>query len=87
MSDKAATRKAFRVGLLSTAASVLGLVSAAWAGRPLVTEDAGVLNRGECEIENFAGRADNPTLNALWAQVGCGTGVNTQLAIGAGRER
>jgi hypothetical protein len=87
MSDKAAIRKAFRVGLLITAASVLGLVSAAWAGRPLVTEDAGVLNRGECEIESFAGRADNPTLNALRAQVGCGTGFNTQLAIGAGREK
>ena len=33
---------------------VLG--ASAHAGRPLATEDAGVLARGDCEVESFAGR-------------------------------
>jgi hypothetical protein len=72
---------------LIAAASVLILSSPAWAGRPLVTEDAGVLNRGECELESFAGRTREPTVRLQWVQVGCGTGFNTQLAVGAGREK
>jgi hypothetical protein len=87
MFEKAERTKTFSLCLLIAAASALGLGSAAWAGRPLVTEDAGVLNRGECEIESYAGRADKPAINAQWAQIGCGTGFNTQLAIGAGREK
>lgn len=62
----------------------------ALAGRPLATEDAGVLDRGECEIESFAGRARVPqasSVHTLYAQVGCGVGGNTQLAAGLGRER
>jgi hypothetical protein len=72
---------------LVTAASASILSSAAWAGRPLATEDAGVLNRGECEIESFAGRTREPTVRLQWAQVGCGIGFNTQLAVGVGREK
>jgi hypothetical protein len=90
MIKKASRTKAFSIRLLTAAVATLGLASAAWAGRPLATEDAGVLNRGDCEIESYAGRArgaDMPTLNARWAQVGCGTGFNTELAIGAGREK
>ena len=72
----------------------LALVSSlsfpAWAGRPLATEDAGVLGRGDCEIESFAGRAhtaDSDTETTRWAQFGCGIGYNTQLAVGAGGEK
>jgi hypothetical protein len=66
------------------------LASPSWAGRPLATEDAGVLDRGECEIESYAGRAkqgDSPSVSTLWAQFGCGIGLNSQLAVGTGREK
>lgn len=62
----------------------------AWAGRPLATEDAGVLGDRECEIESYAGivrERNSPGVNALWAQYGCGIGRDTQLAFGAGTER
>lgn len=62
----------------------------AQAGRPLATEDAGVLARGDCEIESFAGRMrerDRASATLLWGQIGCGVGLNTQLAVGIGRER
>jgi hypothetical protein len=62
----------------------------AWAGRPLATEDAGVLGRGECEIESFAGRArasGGDTEHTRWAQFGCGIGYNSQLALGAGDQK
>ncbi|MBL0124632.1 MAG: hypothetical protein IPP88_18525 [Betaproteobacteria bacterium] len=65
-------------------------VCPAWAGRPLATEDAGVLGDRECEIESYAGQAresSSPNVNALWVQYGCGIGRNTQLAFGAGTER
>ena len=62
----------------------------AWAGRPLATEDAGVLERGECELEAFGARERVPgsaKVTTLFGQVGCGIGWNTQLAAGLGRER
>ena len=62
----------------------------AWAGRPLATEDAGVLERNECELESYAGRVraeTPPTVKTAWAQLGCGVGFSTQLAVGAGIER
>lgn len=59
---------------------------AAWAGRPLVTEDAGLLAKSECEWESFLGRQANPKVALGATQVGCGIGGNTQLALGASRE-
>lgn len=62
----------------------------AQAGRPLSTEDAGVLGQHECEIESYAGRVTGsavPTVNTRWAQFGCGVGWSTQLALGAGPDR
>ena len=58
----------------------------AWAGRPLITEDAGVLEAGQCEIESYLARLHHPGLTFQWAQIGCGIGLQTQLAAGAGRE-
>lgn len=58
----------------------------AWAGRPLVTEDAGTLARGECEWESFAGRQARPKVTLGASQVGCGVGYNTQLALGVSRD-
>ncbi len=58
---------------------------AAQAGRPLATEDAGVLDAGSCEFEAFAAteRATaSPVLRSHAFQVGCGVGARTQLALG-----
>lgn len=83
-------KRVVSIGMIATL--VLGSTFAftAWAGRPLATEDAGVLGRGECEIESYAGHVrDNssPSVSTRWAQFGCGIGLNSQLAIGAGTER
>jgi opacity protein-like surface antigen len=61
----------------------------AHAGRPLATEDAGVLERGECEWESFAARAKESQGSAgktLSTQLGCGIGANTQVAFAVQRE-
>lgn len=66
-----------------------GYPSSAWAGRPLATEDAGVLGRGECEIESYTGSvrsSDSDSVATRWVQLGCGIGHATQLALGAGAE-
>lgn len=77
-----------RRGLRAAAIAVFLLhVPAAWAGRPLVTEDAGVLDAGACEIESYIARFKRPDLNLLWGQLGCGTGFQTQINAGAGREK
>jgi hypothetical protein len=68
--------------------SVLG--APAQAGRPLATEDAAVLARGDCEIESFAGdvrERGRVDAEIRWGQIGCGLGLHTQLAVGIGRER
>lgn len=67
-----------------TAALLAGLAGACHAGRPLVTEDAGVLDPGECELESYLGRSHEPaapdtTLGS--AQIGCGALEGTQLAL------
>jgi hypothetical protein len=56
------------------------------AGRPLVTEDAGVLGKGECEIEAFYlnERVSGAPTSLGWSgQLACGLGINTQIALGA----
>ena len=60
----------------------------AWAGRPLATEDAGILDRGACELESSVRRfssQDEPAVRGWWVQPGCGIGYDTQLAFGGGR--
>ena len=59
----------------------LGATTGAHAGRPFSTEDAGVLERGSCEVEAFAEAVrDAPTARAASAQFGCGVGARTQLS-------
>lgn len=65
---------------------IVSVTSSGWAGRPLVTEDAGLLGRGSCEVESFVAKASDLDLKLGWAQIGCGIGMNTQLALGVGRE-
>ncbi|MDO8419270.1 MAG: hypothetical protein Q7S90_04470 [Rubrivivax sp.] len=60
------------------------------AGRPLVTEDAGVLASGECEVETFASQLkarDEPKVSGWALQLGCGVGLGTQVALGVTAER
>lgn len=71
----------FLVGLIS----VLG--SQALAGRPFLTEDAGVLARGDCEWESVAAQSrapDAPRARSLSTQIGCGLGGSWQLAANVG---
>ena len=79
--------RAFRA---TVAAAVLAGAAPAWAGRPFATEDAGVLERGDCEWESLAGRSrsrGSPTERSLSTQLGCGLGWDTQGAVAAGRGR
>lgn len=72
----------------TVAAAVLAGAAPAWAGRPFATEDAGVLERGDCEWESLAGRSrsrGSPTERSLSTQLGCGLGLATQGAVAAGR--
>lgn len=66
----------------------LSLPLAALAGRPLQTEDAGVLEASTCEVEGAAERLRQPGAarssdNAL--QLACGVGGSSQLALAASR--
>jgi hypothetical protein len=64
-------------------------VISAHAGRPLATEDAGVLARGDCEWESFAARAterNSDAVSTLSTQLGCGVGHGSQLQLALLRE-
>jgi hypothetical protein len=58
-------------------------ITPAFAGRPLQTEDASVLARGECEVEGSTARlsAADAAERSEALQLGCGIGVSTQLAL------
>lgn len=60
------------------------------AGRPLATEDAGVLEAGDCELEVYAGHErQRPAGRARGASVqgSCGVGHGLQAALAAERVR
>ncbi|MDP1537533.1 MAG: hypothetical protein Q8L95_10160 [Burkholderiales bacterium] len=63
--------------------SAYAAATPAWAGRPLQTEDAGVLETKRCEVEGAAVRQSGSGVvareNSL--QLGCGVGASTQLAL------
>lgn len=75
---------------LATLALALALSSlCVHAGRPLATEDAGVLEPGECEWESFTARTherSSASLRTLSTQAGCGVGASSQLALAVARE-
>lgn len=74
---------------LALAALLLAL-PAAQAGRPFVTEDAGLLGRGACEWESVAasGRvAGEPAARGLSTQLACGLGAGLQLGASLSRLR
>ena len=75
---------------LMIAAAALTLSSAAHAARPLATEDADVLERGECEAEGVIAESkpsDEPSTRGWTAQGACGVGASTQLALAYNRSR
>lgn len=64
--------------------------TATQAGRPLATEDADTLDRGDCEWESFAGtlRPEAQARTRAWTtQLGCGIGWSTQVALAYSRTR
>ena len=73
--------------ILAAVAAALITALPAHAGRPLQTEDAGVIVRGDCEVEGVAARVSlagqHGTGRSL--QLGCGIGADTQLALAATR--
>lgn len=72
--------------LLATAAAMT--CSSALAGRPMATEDAGVLEASDCELESFIGAnrpRGGPTERVLSVQVGCGVGAQSQIAVAMAR--
>jgi hypothetical protein len=73
--------------LCLAALSLLG--ATAQAGRPLVTEDAAVLGKAECEWESYAGRSQeaDTRLTVLNTQVGCGLGARSQVAASYGQAK
>jgi hypothetical protein len=70
--------------LLALAWLGLLVTDAAWAGRPLLTEDAGVLAERTCEFEAFLARPQSSNVTFRSGQVSCGTSFHTQLAIAVG---
>lgn len=74
------------------AAACLGvallLPTVAFAARPLVTDDAGVLDPDACELEAVGGRQREETsTTTAAAQLGCGVGARTQLTLAFTRSR
>lgn len=71
------------------AALLLG-AGAAHAGRPLQTEDAGVIERGACELEGFGQRESvdsEPSVRLGSLQLSCGLPATTQLGVQFRREK
>lgn len=71
--------KTLATALLACATPVL-----CQAGRPLQTEDAGILESKTCEIEGAAGRvraAGIPSVRDTALQFACGVGANSQVAL------
>lgn len=77
------------VSVLALCISASLLTMPAWAGRPLQTEDAGVLDRANCEIEGASAdtTASGNTDNSTSLQLGCGVGFISQFALATSSDR
>jgi len=69
--------------------AMLSLPPPAGAARPLQTDDAGVLDRADCELEGsgLRQRADAERSSQAGLQLACGMGWKTQLAVAAASAR
>lgn len=75
---------------LLTTVAALTLCSAAFAGRPLATEDADYLDSGKCEAEGFVAQVKPSGLvstNGWTLQGSCGIGLRTQVALAYSHSR
>lgn len=70
---------------LAVAALSAALPIAAHAGRPMVTDDAGVMDAGACQLEAWTERARDG--NTTWLNPGCNPFGATEFSLGAGRQR
>lgn len=75
---------------LTPLAALLALATPliAHAGRPLQTEDAGILEAKTCEIEGATARVTEtgaPSARETGLQLACGVGAASQLSLGASR--
>lgn len=74
---------------VTTLALLLAACGPAEAGRPLQTEDAGVIDPGGCELEGAHSewRQDGARVRQSSLQLGCGIGGGTEVAVQALRPR
>ena len=70
-------------GLL--ALGLCALSPSAWAGRPMATDDAAVLEPGACQVEAWTERRRDE--RAYWLNPGCNPWGNTDFSLGVGRAR
>ncbi|RRS01136.1 hypothetical protein EIP75_21955 [Aquabacterium soli] len=80
--------RARSIGTLLFATLMASTALTAFAGQPLATDDADVKALHECEWETGWTRARQhvaPSSTAWTTQVGCGVGLDTELAVGLGR--
>ena len=73
-----------RLARLTVIAALVGHASWCVAGRPMATEDAGVLASGDCELETYTGHNSTrhlPSGSTASLQLGCGVGAGTQAAL------
>jgi hypothetical protein len=74
--------------ILLAACLAAAVAGSAHAGRPLVTEDAGVLDARACEFESFASRTrGTTTTRGALVQLSCGIGAGLQAALALSRSR
>jgi len=74
---------------LAAGVAALMLATPAHAGRPLQTEDAGVLDRASCEVEGAALRltSGGETSRERSLGLGCGIGWRSQVGVSLARTR
>jgi len=79
-----ALKAALKAALLAT-----GVMAAfpVLAGRPLITDDADVVQPAACQIESWMqrSRSEGPSEKALWLNVACSPVDRTELALGGAR--
>ncbi len=65
--------------------AALALLACGWAGlalaaRPMITDDARVVEEGACQVETWARKSDHST--DFWALPACNFGLDTEVTLG-----
>ena len=71
-----------RTAMAALLVSALG-TPAAYAGRPMVVDDAAIVGAGNCQLESWM--QDNPNSREYWAVPACNVGGNLEVAFGGAR--